>query len=162
LHSETGRLNVGAAPADKTGKLLQAMMTNSSAPKVATARKWNGPSSGKQSVLSSDLTVEGDVLGKGLLIVQATVKGNVSGPEVFIDATATISGDVDAGALAVAGKVEGKVEADRIEIQSTGQVRGRLTYQSLAIQAAGVFEGDLRRVAPPSAPVAQPSAVAPE
>ncbi len=137
-------------------------MTNYSAPKVATARKWNGPSSGTQSVLSSDLTLDGDVLGKGLLLVQATLKGNVSGPEVFIDATATINGDVDAGALAVAGKVEGKVEVDRIELQSTGHVRGRLTYQSLAIQEGGVFEGELRRVASPATPVAQSSASVPE
>jgi cytoskeletal protein CcmA (bactofilin family) len=143
-------------------------MTDSPFSRRTPSVKADGPNDAKRSVLASDLTVEGDVLGGGPLLVQAVVTGNIRGAEIFIDTTASITGDVDAGNLAVAGKLRGKVVADRIEIEATGHVIGHLTYQSLTVQEGGMFEGELRKVAPPTppaapvAPVAQPSGSATE
>jgi len=152
-----------SSPRQQSGhaKRLDQMTSSPFSPRPPSV-KANGANEAKRSVLASDLTIEGDVLGGGPLLVQAVVTGNIRGAEVFIDTTASITGDVDAGTLAVAGKLRGKVLADRIEIRASGHVIGHLTYQSLTVQEGGIFEGELRKVAPPAAHVAQPSGSATE
>jgi cytoskeletal protein CcmA (bactofilin family) len=97
----------------------------------------------KESVIASDITIEGKIEGGGSVRLSGKFKGdvNVQG-DLTIDAGAKLTGGVRADKVTIAGELEGNVEqASRVDLQQTGVVIGDLKTGSLTVAAGARMRG---------------------
>ena len=113
------------------------------APAVAPAPRTVPGVPGKESVIASDLTIEGKIEGGGSVRIAGKFKGdvNVQG-DLTIEAGAKLTGSVRADKVTIAGELEGNVlGASRIDLLQTGTVIGDLKARSLAVAAGATMRG---------------------
>jgi cytoskeletal protein CcmA (bactofilin family) len=99
--------------------------------------------SGKESVIAADLTIEGKIEGGGSVRIAGKFKGdvNVSG-DLTIEAGAKLTGSVRADKVMISGELEGNVlGASSIDLQQTGIVVGDLKARSLAVAPGATMRG---------------------
>ena len=93
------------------------------------------------SSLSSEMTVVGKIVCKGVLKIYGLVEGEVSASNALIAHGARIQGDIVAEELTVAGRVEGDIYALRVKLQGTADVEGDIYHRSLSMDEHARFEG---------------------
>ena len=93
------------------------------------------------SSLSSEMTVVGKIVCKGVLRIYGLVEGEVSASNALIAHGARIQGDIVAEELTVAGRVEGDIYALRVKLQGTAHVEGDIYHRSLSMDEHACFEG---------------------
>ena len=97
----------------------------------------------KESVIASDLTIEGKIEGGGSVRIAGKFKGdvNVQG-DLTIEAGAKLTGSVRADKVTIAGELEGNViGAARVDLMQTAIVIGDLKARSLAVAAGATMRG---------------------
>ncbi|HEX6794700.1 MAG TPA: polymer-forming cytoskeletal protein [Casimicrobiaceae bacterium] len=97
----------------------------------------------KESVIASDITIEGKIEGGGSVRIAGKFKGdvNVQG-DLMIDSGAKLTGGVRADRVTIAGELEGNVEqASLVELQQTGVVIGDVKAGSLTVAAGARLRG---------------------
>jgi len=112
----------------------------SPAPQAATAASRKDL---KESVLATGLTFEGKIEGSGHVRIAGRFKG-----DVHVDGTLTVetgahlAGSVRAGAVVVAGEIEGNVEsAQKVELHQTGVINGDVNAGSLSVASGARMRG---------------------
>ncbi len=83
--------------------------------------------------------------------------------DVTIGSSGRYTGDVSAKRVLVSGILDGKVDADRLEIVASGQVSGEIKVRELVIESGGQFIGASqvkKHDTPQLRSVEEPSAVA--
>jgi cytoskeletal protein CcmA (bactofilin family) len=93
------------------------------------------------SSLSSEMTVVGKIICKGVLKIHGLVEGEVNALNALIADGARIRGDIVAEELTVAGRVEGDIYALRVKLQATAVVEGDIFHRSLSMDEHARFEG---------------------
>jgi cytoskeletal protein CcmA (bactofilin family) len=93
------------------------------------------------SSLSSEMTVAGKIVCKGVLKIYGFVEGEVNASNALIADGARIQGDIVAEELTVAGRVEGDIYALRVKLQATAVVEGDIFHRSLSMDEHARFEG---------------------
>jgi cytoskeletal protein CcmA (bactofilin family) len=99
----------------------------------------------KESMLASDLTIEGKIEGSGHVRIAGSFKGdvNVQG-NLTIETGARVTGQVRASTVIVAGELHGNIEAAaRVEIQETGILVGDVKAGSLTVSAGSRMRGQV-------------------
>jgi cytoskeletal protein CcmA (bactofilin family) len=99
----------------------------------------------KESMLASDLTIEGKIEGSGHVRIAGSFKGdvNVQG-NLTIESGARVTGQVRASTVIVAGELHGNIEAAaRVEIQETGILVGDVKAGSLTVSAGSRMRGQV-------------------
>jgi cytoskeletal protein CcmA (bactofilin family) len=97
----------------------------------------------KESLIASDLTIEGKIEGAGSVRIAGKFKGdvNVQG-DLTIEAGAKLTGGVRAQQVIIAGELEGNIEgAARVELQPTAVVSGDVKAGSLTVAAGARMRG---------------------
>lgn len=97
----------------------------------------------KESLIASDLTIEGKIEGAGHVRIAGKFKGdvNVQG-DLTIERGAKLNGGVRAKTVIVAGELEGNVEsASRVELQDSGALSGDIKTGSLTVAAGSRIRG---------------------
>src|SRR5690349_20441325 len=97
----------------------------------------------KESVIASDITIEGKIEGGGSVRIAGKFKGdvNVQG-DLTIDAGAKLTGSVRADRVTIAGELEGNVEqASLVDLQRSGVVVGDVKAGSLTVAAGARQRG---------------------
>jgi cytoskeletal protein CcmA (bactofilin family) len=98
------------------------------------------------SILSDDLTIEGDVVSEGEIHINGIVKGDVTARKMTLGEDGAITGAVEADDAVVGGKLAGRLTAKYVVLLSTARVTADITHVSLSIAPEAVFEGFSRRV----------------
>jgi cytoskeletal protein CcmA (bactofilin family) len=98
------------------------------------------------SILSDDLTIEGDIVSEGEVHINGTVKGDVTGRKLTLGEDGAITGAVEVDDAVIGGKLAGRLTATSVVLLSTARVAADITHVSLAIAPEAVFEGFSRRV----------------
>lgn len=115
-------------------------------PAVADAsRRAPVRESGKESLIASDLTIEGKIEGSGHVRIAGRFKGdvNVQG-NVTIEAGAKLTGMVRASTVTIAGELDGNIEAAaRVELVESGVLNGDLKAGSLTVAAGSRMRGQV-------------------
>jgi cytoskeletal protein CcmA (bactofilin family) len=93
------------------------------------------------SSLSSEMTVVGKIVCKGVLKIYGLVEGEVIASNALIAEGARIQGDIVAEELTVAGRVKGEIYALRVKLQGTAVVEGDIYHRSLSMDEHARFEG---------------------
>lgn len=97
------------------------------------------------SVLSSDLTVVGNLKTTGDIQVEGTVEGDIRAHLLTVGETATIRGEVVADDIVVNGRVIGRVRGLKVRLTSTARVEGDIIHKTIAIESGAHFEGTVTR-----------------
>ncbi|MBE2276234.1 MAG: polymer-forming cytoskeletal protein [Rhodobacteraceae bacterium] len=113
------------------------------------------PSSSKgkavTSVLSSDLTVVGNLRTTGDIQVEGTVEGDIRAHLLTVGESATIRGEIVADDIVVNGRVIGRVRGLKVRLTSTARVEGDIIHKTIAIESGAHFEGSVQRQEDPLA-----------
>ena len=97
----------------------------------------------KESLIASDLTIEGKIEGTGHVRIAGRFKGdvNVQG-DLTIEAGAKLTGGVRAKRVIIAGELEGNIDgAQRVELLEGGVLIGDVKAGSLTVAAGSRMRG---------------------
>lgn len=99
----------------------------------------------KESVIASDLTIEGKIVGSGHVRLAGRFKGDVQvDGNLTIDAGATVDGQVRAQTVVVGGELKGNIEnAKRVELLEGGVIVGDVKAGSLTVAAGSRMRGQV-------------------
>ena len=88
----------------------------------------------KTSILLSDISVDGEVVEKDKIIIDAKVNGDIKAEEVVTHQNSNIKGNIKSKDASLGGKLKGNVNSDRITIKKTANIDGVLNQKTLSIQ----------------------------
>ncbi len=118
------------------------------------------------SILSSDLTITGNIKTTGDVQVEGVVEGDIRAHLLTVGESATIRGEIVADDVVVHGRIVGRVRGLKVRLTSTARVEGDIVHKTIAIESGAHFEGSVQRqddplaaggakkLAPPEAPKA--------
>lgn len=102
-------------------------------------------SEAKESLIASDITIEGKIEGSGHVRIAGRFKGdvNVQG-DLSIERDAKVAGGVRAKKVILAGELEGNIDAAaQVELQQSGVLIGDLKAGSLTVAAGSRMRGQV-------------------
>ncbi|PRY26449.1 cytoskeletal protein CcmA (bactofilin family) [Aliiruegeria haliotis] len=97
------------------------------------------------SVLSSDLTITGNLKTTGDIQVEGTVEGDIRAHLLTIGENATIRGECVADDVVINGRIIGRVRGLKVRLTSTAKVEGDIIHKTIAIESGAHFEGSVQR-----------------
>lgn len=135
---EPVRLDAAPAPMPEIAPSRESYAPSTSASTNAAPTKAS-----KESLIASDLTIEGKIEGAGSVRIAGKFKGdvNVQG-DLTIEAGAKLSGSVIANQVTIAGELEGNIEgATRVDLQQSGVITGDVKAGSMTVAAGSRMRG---------------------
>ena len=88
----------------------------------------------KTSILLSDISVEGEVVEKDKIIIDAKINGDIKAEDIITHSKSNIMGNIKSKFASLGGKLKGNVNSDRIYIKKTANIEGVLNQKTLSIQ----------------------------
>ena len=88
----------------------------------------------KVSTLLSDVSIEGDIVEKDKVIIDAKINGDIKSEEIETHSNSNIKGNIKSQVASLSGKLEGNVSSDRIDIKKTANIEGVLNQKTLSIE----------------------------
>ena len=95
---------------------------------------------GKTSILLSDVSIEGEVVEKDKIIVDAKVNGDIKADEIITHSKSNIMGNIKSKFASLGGKLKGNVSSDQISIKKTGNIEGVLNQRTLSVQEGATLK----------------------
>lgn len=97
------------------------------------------------SVLSSDLTITGNVKTTGDILVEGVIEGDIRAHLLTVGETATVRGELVADDIIINGRVVGRVRGLKVRLTSSARVEGDIIHKTIAIESGAHFEGSVQR-----------------
>jgi len=99
----------------------------------------------RESVIASDLSIEGKIEGAGHVRIAGKFKGDVRvDGNLTIDQGAQLTGQVSAAVVTVAGELQGNIiQAKRVELLDSGIIAGDVKAGSLTVAAGSRMRGQV-------------------
>ena len=88
----------------------------------------------KVSTLLADVSIEGDIVEKDKIIIDAKVSGDIKSEEIETHSNSNIIGNIKSKFASLGGKLKGNVNSDQISIKKTANIEGVLNQKTLSIQ----------------------------
>ena len=110
--------------------------------KVDTARKQPP----QQSIISSDLTIKGDLVCTGDLQIDGRVDGDITCRTLTLGAEPIINSKVKAETVRICGSFSGEIRAKKVILTSSAKVKGDIYQESLELERGASFEGYVGRL----------------
>ena len=94
----------------------------------------------KVSTLLSDVSVEGDIVEKDKIIIDAKINGDVKSEDVVTYSNSNIKGNIKSKTASLGGKLNGNINADQIQIKKTADIDGVLNQKILSIEEGATLK----------------------
>ena len=88
----------------------------------------------KTSILLSNVSIQGDLVEKEKIVLDAKITGDITADEVITHDKSNINGNIKAKNLSVGGKIKGNLSSDKIKLTKTADVDGVLNQKTLSIE----------------------------
>ena len=88
----------------------------------------------KTSILLSDVSIEGEVVEKDKIIIDAKINGDVKAEEIITHSKSNVIGNIKSKVASLGGKLKGNINSDQITIKKTANIEGVLNQKTLSIQ----------------------------
>ena len=125
----------GATTTPNAAPAKPAASTSSSSPKPKPA----------PSIISSDLTIKGNVTTTGDVQVEGAIEGDIRAHLLTVGEGATVKGEVIADDVVVNGRVIGRLRGLKVRLTATARVEGDIIHKTIAIESGAHFEGTVQR-----------------
>ena len=86
----------------------------------------------KTSILLSDVSIEGEIVEKDKIILDAKISGDIKAEEVITHSKSNIVGNIKSKVTSLGGKLKGNVNSDQITIKKTADIEGVLNQKTLS------------------------------
>ncbi|HIJ62300.1 MAG TPA: polymer-forming cytoskeletal protein [Rhodospirillaceae bacterium] len=97
------------------------------------------------TIIARGCKILGDIHHLGELHLEGEVVGSLHCDRLVICDGASVCGDIDGKAVTIAGKVNGQVNADSVDIGATAQIDGDIRCNQIAIARGARVEGKIHR-----------------
>lgn len=99
----------------------------------------------KESLIASDLTIEGKIEGAGNVRIAGRFKGDVIVQgDVTIEVGAKVTGGVRANTVVIAGELDGNIDgAARVELLQSGMMSGDVKAGTFTVAAGSKMRGQV-------------------
>ena len=87
----------------------------------------------KTSILLSDVSIEGNVVEKDKIILDAKISGDIKAEEIITHSKSNVIGNVKSKIASLGGKLKGNVNSDQITVKKTANIEGELNQKTLSI-----------------------------
>ena len=87
----------------------------------------------KTSILLSDISIEGNVVEKDKIILDAKISGDIKAEEIITHSKSNVIGNIKSKVASLGGKLKGNVNSDQITIKKTANIEGELHQKTLSI-----------------------------
>ena len=94
----------------------------------------------KTSILLSDVSVEGEIVEKDKIIIDAKINGDIKASEIETHSNSNIKGNIKSKNVSLGGKLKGNVSADQINIRKTANIDGVLNQKTLSIEEGATLK----------------------
>ena len=94
----------------------------------------------KTSILLSDVSVEGDMVEKDKIIIDAKINGDIKANEIDTHTNSNIKGNIKSKKAFLGGKLKGNINADQIKIEKTADIDGVLNQKTLSIDEGATLK----------------------
>jgi cytoskeletal protein CcmA (bactofilin family) len=88
----------------------------------------------KTSILLSDLSIEGDLVEKDKIIIDAKISGDIKANEVETHKKSKIKGNITSKVAKIGGQIKGNIASDKTIIKNSADVDGVLNQKTLSIE----------------------------
>ena len=94
----------------------------------------------KTSILLSDVSIEGDLVEKDRIILDAKVSGDVKAGDIETHSNSSINGNITSKTASLGGKIKGNINSEKINIKKTAEIEGVLNQKILSIEEGAVLK----------------------
>lgn len=112
---------------------------------LGTAHQQTTKAKPPASVLSTDLTITGNLKTTGDIVVEGVVDGDIRAHLLTVGEGATIRGEIIADDIVINGRVIGRVRGLKVRLTSSARVEGDIIHKTIAIESGAHFEGSVQR-----------------
>ena len=101
------------------------------------------------TIVSSNITIEGKFRSTGNIRLDCTIIGEVDSESLFIGENSNIKGTVHCENIVIAGKIDGNVFCNgKMHIKETGVIDGDIVVNILSMDEGSMFTGNCTRKKP--------------
>jgi cytoskeletal protein CcmA (bactofilin family) len=94
----------------------------------------------KNSILLSDVSIDGDFVEKDKIIIDAKNNGDIKAEDIETHSNSNIRGNITSKNASMGGKLKGNINSDQIIIQKTADIEGALNQKTLSIKEGAVLK----------------------
>ena len=94
----------------------------------------------KTSILLSDVSIEGDLIEKDKIIIDAKINGDIKADEVTTHSNSNIKSNIKSKDASLGGKLKGNINADQIKLKKTADIDGVLNQKTLSIEEGATLK----------------------
>ena len=87
----------------------------------------------KTTILLSDVSIEGDLVEKDKIILDAKISGDIKAEEIITHSKSNVIGNIKSKVASLGGKLKGNINSDQITIKKTANIEGVLNQKTLSI-----------------------------
>ena len=94
----------------------------------------------KISTLLSDVSIDGNVVEKDKIIIDAKINGDIKSDDIETHSNSNIEGNIKSKTASIGGKMLGNISADKISIKKTANIDGVLNQKTLSIEEGSTLK----------------------
>ena len=94
----------------------------------------------KTSILLSDVSIEGDLIEKDIIIFDAKIRGDIKADVIETHSNSNVQGNIKSKNASLGGKLKGNVNSDQINIKKTADIDGVLNQKTLSIEEGAILK----------------------
>ena len=94
----------------------------------------------KISTLLADVSIEGDLIEKDKIILDAKVNGDIQADDIRTHSKSYIVGNIKSKNAILGGKLHGNINSDSIKVRSTADIEGVLNQKNLSIDEGATLK----------------------
>ena len=94
----------------------------------------------KISTLLSDVSIEGDIVEKDKIVIDAKISGDIKAEEIDTFSNSNIQGNIKSKEASIGGKLKGNISSNKINIKKTADIDGVLNQKILSIEEGATLK----------------------
>jgi len=98
------------------------------------------------SIISSNLTITGNIKTDGDVQIDGTIDGDVQSKQITLGENGVVNGAISADLARISGTVNGSITARVVELGRSAKITGDINHFSLAIEPGAFIQGQLTHV----------------
>ena len=102
----------------------------------------------KGSLISTDLTITGNIDSKGSVTIEGQINGDVNCKSILVKSSGTVDGSLTADDVDVYGTVNGEITGDCVSLRKTSKVESDIHHSLIELEMGTEFSGNLKRKEP--------------